>query len=220
MVLRDADSAAEWAAGRIAYGLTAATGTRGRASLALSGGRSPWVMMEHLFARDLPWGLVDILQVDERVAPDGDARRNIVRIDDLLAGTPAGAARLHPMPVAAGTQPAVQAYRALLRELGGPIDVVQLGLGEDGHTASLAPGDPVLEVMDSPVAATAAPFNGTMRVTLTYPALDATGDVVWLVTGRSKQPMAARLLDGDPSIPAGRVTSASQVVVMDADAAP
>lgn len=220
MVLRDADTAAEWAAGRIADGLVAATRARGRASLALSGGRSPWVMMAHLFARGLPWAVVDILQVDERVAPDGDPRRNLTRIAELRQGTPAEAARLHPMAVAGGAGPAVADYRAVLHALGAPIDVVQLGLGDDGHTASLAPGDPVLEVADAPVAATARPFNGTVRVTLTYPALDAAGDVVWLVTGAAKRAMAARLLEGDRGIPAGRVTAPSQVVVLDHAAAP
>ncbi len=219
MVLMDADSAARWAAGRIADDLTSAVAARGRAVLGLSGGRSPWSMMAHLFAHDLPWHAVDIVQVDERVAPDCDERRNITRITALREGTPADAARLHPMPVAAGAARAVDAYRVLLHDLGGVIDVVQLGLGEDGHTASLAPGDPVIEVTDELVAATAAPFHGTVRVTLTYPALDSARDVVWLVTGHAKRAMATRLEAGDRSIPAGRVTAPSQVVVLDRDAA-
>ena len=212
-------AAARWAAGRMADLLSAAVQARGRASLALSGGRSPWAMMEDLFARDLPWDHVDILQVDERVAPDGDEQRNWTRIAGLLAGSPAQAARAHPMRVADGADAAVRDYLGVLAGLDGPIDVVQLGLGDDGHTASLAPGDPVLEVTDAPVAATAAPFNGTVRVTLTYPALDAAREVLWLVTGAAKAAMAERLEQGDPAIPAGRVAAASQVIVLDRAAA-
>lgn len=219
VVRRDDLAAARWAAGRIGEMLTAAVAERGRASLALSGGRSPWAMMEDLFARELPWDRVDILQVDERVAPDGDAQRNWTRIAPLLAGSPAATARAHPMRVDLGAEDAVRDYLGVLAGLGGPIDIVQLGLGDDGHTASLAPGDPVLDVTDAPVAATARPFNGTVRVTLTYPAIDSARDVVWLVTGAAKAEMAARLEQGDISIPAGRVSAASQVVVLDRAAA-
>jgi 6-phosphogluconolactonase len=215
----DGDEAAAYAAGAIAADLIAALDARPRASLALSGGRSPWVMMADLFARDLPWTRVDLLQVDERVAPDGDERRNLTRIRHLLEGSPAQAAHLHPMRVVEGARAAVRDYARVLGELGGPIDVIQLGLGEDGHTASLAPGDPVLDVHDTLVAATARPFNGTERVTLTYPALDAARQVVWLVTGKSKREMAARLQAGDPSIPAGRVRAADQLLVLDREAA-
>jgi len=219
VVLPDDLTAADWAAGRIADLLAVAVRGRGRASLALSGGRSPWAMMAALFARDLPWTDVDVLQVDERVAPDGDEQRNWTRIAPLLAGSPAAAARAHPMRVADGAEAAVNDYLGVLAALGGPIDVVQLGLGDDGHTASLAPGDPVLEVTEAPVAAMARPFNGTERVTLTYPALDAAREVLWLVTGDAKRTMAARLEAGDASIPAGRVTTPSQVLVLDRAAA-
>lgn len=215
----DADDAAAWAAGTIAAYLSDCLAVRPRASLAVSGGRSPWVMMADLFARDLPWQRVDLLQVDERVAPDGDERRNLTRIAALLEGSPAGAAHLHPMRVAQGADAAVRDYARVLRDLGGPIDVIQLGLGEDGHTASLAPGDPVLDVRDALVAATSHPFNGTTRVTLTYPALDAAGLVVWLVTGEPKRGMARRVEAGDPAIPAGRVRAARQLLVMDEEAA-
>ena len=212
-------AAARWAAGRIAGMLADAVQARGRGSLALSGGRSPWAMMEDLFARALPWDRVHLLQVDERVAPDGDDQRNWTRIAPLLAGSPAAAARVHPMRVGEGADAAVRDYLGVLAGLDGPIDVVQLGLGDDGHTASLAPGDPVLDVVDDPVAATARPFNGTVRVTLTYPAIDGARDVLWLVTGAAKAEMARRLEAGDTSIPAGRVTAASQVLVLDRAAA-
>ena len=219
MVLQDADGAAHWAAGMIAAALGNALAARGRASLALSGGRSPWAMLGMLFARDLPWTAVDLLQVDERVAPDGDERRNLTHIEQLRHGTPAERAHLHAIPVAEGADAAARSYCGTVRDLGHPIDVVQLGLGDDGHTASLAPGDPVLAVRDAPVAATTGSFNGTRRVTLTYPVLDAARLVVWLVTGPSKREMAGRLTAGDDGIPAGRVTAARQVLVLDAAAA-
>ena len=219
MVLQDADGAAHWAAGMIAAALGNAVAARGRASLALSGGRSPWAMLGMLFARDLPWTAVDLLQVDERVAPDGDERRNLTHIEQLRHGTPAERAHLHAIPVAEGADAAARSYCGTVRDLGHPIDVVQLGLGDDGHTASLAPGDPVLAVRDAPVAATTGSFNGTRRVTLTYPVLDAARLVVWLVTGPSKREMAGRLTAGDDGIPAGRVTAARQVLVLDAAAA-
>lgn len=218
-VLPDDDAAAKWAAGHIAALLVDAVAERGRASLALSGGRSPWVMMADLFARTVPWDAVDILQVDERVVAADDPRRNMRRIAALLNGSPAAAARMHPMPVEAGARRAAREYAAVVEALEGPIDVLQLGLGTDGHTASLAPGDPVLEVTDVPVACTAGPFAGTVRVTLTYPAIDAAREVVWLVTGSGKREMAVRLEAGDAEIPAGRVTATSQVLVLDATAA-
>ena len=219
LVPGDDDAAAHWAARRIAALLSAALHDRGRASLALSGGRSPWVMMDDLFRRDLPWSRVDLLQVDERVAPDGDPQRNLTRIAALLAGSAASMATLHPMRVADGPDAAVRDYAEVLAGLGGPIDVVHLGLGADGHTAGLAPGDPVLDVRDAPVGATARPFNGTTRVTLTYPALDAARAVLWLVTGAAKREAVARLDTGDATIPAGRVRTRVQVLVLDDAAA-
>jgi 6-phosphogluconolactonase len=219
VVLPDITAVAEWAAGRIAEDLVEAVADRGRASLALSGGSSPWPMMERLFALPVPWEQVDILQVDERVAPDGHAERNWSRILPLVMASAARTARLHPMPVADGAAAAVQAYRQLIDDLGAPIDAMQLGLGDDGHTASLVPGDPVLDAADTPVAATAGPYQGTVRVTLTYPMLDTARDVVWLVTDADKHAMAMRLADGDRGIPAGRVTALRQVLVLDQAAA-
>ncbi len=199
--------------------LAEAIEARGRASLAVSGGRSPWVMMADLFRRDLPWQCVDILQVDERVAPDGDDIRNMSRIGPLIMGSPAERARVHPMQVGDGADAAVEDYRELLAGLGGPIDVVQLGLGDDGHTASLVPGDPVLDITDALVAATAARYRGTTRVTLTYPAINAARHVLWLITGPGKREVVRLLEDGDTGIPAGRVSAPAQVLVVDRAAA-
>lgn len=219
VILKDPESAARWAAGRMAEWLMEAIDARGRASVALSGGRSPWIMMADLFRRNLPWDAVDILQVDERVAPDGDDIRNMSRLGPLIVGSPAEMARVHPMQVADGVDAAVADYRAVLDDLGGPIDVVQLGLGDDGHTASLVPGDPVLTVTDAPVAATTSRYRGTTRVTLTYPVLAAARHVLWLVTGQDKHEMVRLLEDGDPEIPAGRVSAPAQILVLDQGAA-
>lgn len=220
IIADDPTAAAHAAAHHIAAALEAALAARGRASLAVSGGTSPWVMLAELGRAPLDWPRVDILQVDERMAPDGDDVRNLTHLQRSLAGTAAVAARLHPMPCGTGdADDAAAAYVPVVEALGGPIDIVHLGLGEDGHTASLAPGDPVLDVADRPVAATARPFNGTRRVTLTYPAINAAREVVWLLTGVGKVAMVPRLEAADPTIPAGRVEQARAVMVLDRAAA-
>lgn len=220
IVAPDPLQAAHAAADRIAALLAHAVSERGRASLAVSGGTTPWLMLARLAHAALPWSRVDLLQVDERMAPDGDDARNLTHLEAALTGTAAAAARLHPMPCGGGdADAAAAAYAQVVVALGGPIDVAHLGLGDDGHTASLAPGDPVLHVADRPVAATAHPFNGTRRVTLTYPAINAAHHVVWLVAGASKAPMVTRLEAGDPSIPAGRVEQARAVLCADRAAA-
>ena len=220
IIADDATGAAHAAAAHIGAALRTALAARDRASLAVSGGTSPWVMLAELGMDDLDWSRVDILQVDERMAPGGDDLRNLTHLRRSLAGTRAMAARLHPMPCDGDdADAAAAAYVPVIEALGGPIDVVHLGLGEDGHTASLAPGDPVLDVTDVPVAATAHPFNGTRRVTLTYPAINTAREVVWLLTGAGKVPMVARLEAADPEIPAGRVEQTRATLVMDRAAA-
>jgi 6-phosphogluconolactonase len=180
-------------------------------SLALSGGHTPRRMLELLDGEALVGEGVSIFQVDERVAPDGDPDRNLTMIRAALPD--AAIERLHAMPVEDSDLGAAAArYEA---ELPAQVDLVHLGLGPDGHTASLVPGDAVLEVQDRRVALTAGEYQGRHRMTLTYPALNAARRLLWLVAGEDKRDALARLLDGDPSIPAGRVEAGSAILVCD-----
>ncbi len=206
-VLGEATDAARAAAGVLAWEVRRAVAEQKRATLALSGGSSPAPMFAELARLGLPWDAVDIVQVDERVAPEDDPARNLATQRAELPPT----ARLHPMPVEAGD---TAAYAALVGEL----DVVHLGLGEDGHTASLVPGDPVLDVADADVAMTGE-YRGHRRMTLTYPALGRARAIVWLVTGEGKAEALARLVAADPSIPAGRITQDRALVITDTAAA-
>jgi 6-phosphogluconolactonase len=188
---------------------------RGRFTLAVSGGTTPWAMLSALAADEtMPWPETDIYQVDERVAPEGDTTRNLTH---LLAALPLVAHdRVVAMPVGHDDlEVASDLYAELLPFR---LDLVHLGLGTDGHTASLVPGDAVLEVNDRDVA-TCGPYQGTRRMTLTYPAIERARSVLWLVTGAEKAEMLVRLLARDPLIPAGRVSNADQWVLADAAAA-
>jgi 6-phosphogluconolactonase/glucosamine-6-phosphate isomerase/deaminase len=172
-------------------------------------------MFEQLGEKGLDWDHVDLFQVDERVAPDGDPDRNLTQIRDNLPE--AALARLRPMPVTdEDLEAAALRYEA---ELPKPLDLIHLGLGPDGHTASLVPGDPVLEVTDRLVALTGGEYQGRRRMTLTYPALADARSVFWLVAGEDKRDALDKLLAGDPSIPAGRVEAPDAVVLADDAAA-
>jgi 6-phosphogluconolactonase len=222
-ILTDADAAARRAATIIAEAARAAIAARGRFVFAVSGGTTPWQMLRHLAGEDLPWAAVHIAQVDERAAPDGHPDRNLTHIrESLLAYSPIRPEQILAMPV---TDPdldvaATRYARSLEAVAGSPLvlDLVHLGLGPDGHTASLVPGDPVLKVTDRDVAATGE-YQGRRRMTLTYPALNRARMVLWLATGAGKADMLVRLKAADPSIPAGRVRQENAVVVADRDAA-
>ena len=222
-ILSDADAVARRAAAFIARAARDAVEARGRFVLAVSGGRTPWVMLRALGREDVPWQAVDILQVDERAAPAGHPDRNLTHLrESLLEHAPIAAGRIHAMPVEVGNLDAgAREYAVTLRRLIGPsgrLDLVHLGLGPDGHTASLIPGAPELEVRDAPVAVTGV-YQGRRRMTLTYPVLDAARQVLWVVTGEDKREMLLRLRDGDAAIPAGRVASHAAVVMADRAAA-
>jgi len=180
-------------------------------------------MLRTLASEPLPWAGVHVVQVDERVAPPGDPDRNLTHLrDTLLAHAPLPPDQLHAMPVEdADLAAAAQRYAQTLREVAGTppvLDLVHLGLGPDGHTASLVPGDPVLDVADADVTLS-GPYQGRRRMTLTYPILNRSRHILWLVTGGDKAVMLSRLRDGDPTIPAGRVCAGRATVLADRAAA-
>jgi 6-phosphogluconolactonase len=211
----------ERAASRRAAELIAATGAkaaaqRGRFAFAMSGGRSPWAMLAILGElEEMPWEATELFQVDERVAAPGDEARNLTHM--VLGLSMDHQAAMRPMPVTQrDLEAASREYEASLPDR---FDLVHLGLGPDGHTASLVPGDPVLEVTDRRVAMTETAYQDHHRMTLTYPALDHARRIVWLVTGPDKREPLQMLLAGDESIPAGRVRNEQMVVVADEAAA-
>ena len=213
-ILPDAAAVAQRAAAYVAERARAAVADHGRFTFAVSGGRTPWAMFAHLADEDMPWGQSAIYQVDERVAPAGDPDRNLTH---LLASLPASSgAEIHAMPVEDDDLEAAAA--AYARSLPEAFDLVHLGLGPDGHTASLVPGDPVLEVTDRGVALTGI-YQRRRRMTLTYSTLNAARLVLWLVTGDDKIDALRRLRASDTSIPGGRVVAGSQLIVADAAAA-
>ena len=222
LVLPDAAAVAQQAAAFIAERAAAAVRERGLFTLALSGGRTPWAMLRALAALPLPWAQLQLFQVDERVAPLGDASRNLTHIQaNLLDHTPLPPAQLHAMPVdAADLRLACADYAATLQRVCGTpavLDLVHLGLGNDGHTASLLPGDAVLQISAADVGLS-GPYQGQRRMTLTYPLLNRARCVLWLAVGSDKHAMVARLRAGDTSIPAGRIEQARAIVLVDASA--
>lgn len=222
-VYADAESVAREAAQRIAKQAREAVAARGKFVMAVSGGKTPWIMLRDLANEDVPWKDVHIVQVDERVAPAGDPDRNLTHLhESLLEHAPLRAEQIHAMPVDhSNLEAACLRYARTLNEIAGSppvLDLVHLGLGPDGHTASLVPGDPVLGVKDADVALTGI-YQGRRRMTLTYPIIDRSRLVLWLVTGNDKVGMLARLQAGDVSIPAGRVNTDHAVVLADRAAA-
>ena len=222
-VLPEPGSVAEKAASVIAGCAREAITHRGKFVLAVSGGHTPWIMLRQLAAAEIPWHLVHVVQVDERVAPTGHTDRNLTHIGESLLLGPLPPDHLYPMPVEApDLEAAARSYAATLRTVAGEpavIDLVHLGLGPDGHTASLVPGDPVLDIDDADVALS-GPYQGRRRMTLTYPILNRARHILWIVTGADKKDMVNRLLDGDRAIPAGRVSAERAVLLADAAAAP
>ncbi len=221
-VLAEAEAAARRAAKVIAAAAAAAVAGRGRFVMALSGGRSPWQMLWALAGEPMPWDRVHVVQVDERVAPAGDPDRNLTHQQEALRRTPLPPGQLHAMPVEdADLEAAAARYARLLEEIAGAppvLDLAHLGLGPDGHTASLVPGDAVLDVADREVAVTRV-YQKRRRMTLTYPVLSRSRRLLWLVTGAEKALMLARLRDGDATIPAGRLPQGQALVLADAEAA-
>lgn len=222
-VLPTPEMAAERAADWLRTEIGRACAQRGRCLVALSGGHTPWRMLRDLRRLRVHWHDLQVFQVDERVVPENDEQRNARQIADLIVG-PAmlSAAQFHAMPVERSNLGAgAEDYAQLLSEYGGTppvLDVVQLGLGADGHTASLVPGDRLLEVRDRDVGIS-IPYQGVVRMTLTLRVLDAARHRFWLVTGADKAAALRKLWMGDASVPAGRVVRESAFVFTDSAAA-
>ena len=216
-VLDDADAVARRGAELIAEAARDAVAAHGSFAMAASGGHTPWAMYGQIEEQELPWAKTEIFQADERIAPAGSPERNLTH---LIAALSIGAqGSLRPMPVNdPDPDAAAERYGDSLPEA---LELVHLGLGPDGHTASLVPDDPVLEVTDSRVAVTGGEQDCVRRMTLTYPVLNATRRLLWVVTGEEKREPLAKLLDRDGSIPAGRVEPQGESLILaDPAAAP
>jgi 6-phosphogluconolactonase len=218
-VFADDESTAEAAAKFIATEARAAVAARARFVMAVSGGRTPWIMLRALAKEDISWQHIHIVQVDERVAPAGDPDRNLTHLrESLIDHSSIPPENIHAMPVESPSLDAAAVeYASTLGTLAGSpptLDLVHLGLGPDGHTASLVPADPVLKVTNADVAVTGI-YQGRRRMTLTYPVINRARRILWLVTGKEKIPMLARLREGDASIPAGRVQQNRAVIFAD-----
>ncbi len=218
-VLSDAHAVAVEAARVIAAEARASVTARGCFVMAVSGGRTPWQMLRALAGENVPWKSVHVVQVDERIAPAGDPDRNLTRLrESLLEQASLPPEQIHAMPVEeTNLEAAARSYARILETIAGTppvIDLVHLGLGPDGHTASLVPGDPVLDVTDRDVAVIGL-YQKWRRMTLTYPLLNRARRILWLVTGAEKAGMLVRLRNADNSIPAGRVRQEQAVVLAD-----
>jgi 6-phosphogluconolactonase len=213
-IVADPHAVARTAADRLAGWVRAAVADHGSCSLAVSGGKTPGEMFALLAEDDVPWEQLVLFQVDERVAPANDPDRNLSNLRAALGDVPA---RVVPMPVEDDDLDEAAARYA--KELPGRFDVIHLGIGPDGHTASLVPGDPVLEVHARLVALTGGTYQGRRRMTLTYRALALTDRLLWVIAGEDKRTALAKLLAGDRSIPAGRVSAQRSLVIADRAAA-
>jgi 6-phosphogluconolactonase len=222
-VFPDADSVAQAAAEFIAAEARTAVRTRGRFIVAFSGGRTPWQMLRALAREDVPWDDLHVVQVDERIVPWGHPDRNLTNLrESLLEHAPLRDEQIHAMPAdSPDLDAATASFGQELSEIAGSppiLDLAHLGLGPDGHTASLVPGGPVLDITDSDVALTGI-YQGRRRMTLTFPILNRSRRILWIVAGREKATMLARLRAGDLSIPAGRVNRTQALILADCAAA-
>ncbi len=209
-ILANPEAVAKRAAAIVAADAREAVAARGSFNVAFSGGHAPWIMLRDLADEDMPWDKVQVFQIDERVAPAGDPDRNLTHLrESLLERAPLRPDHIHAMPVELPElEGAAAQYEQTLREYcGSPavLDLGHLGLGPDGHTASLVPGDPVLNVTDRDVALTGV-YMDRRRMTLTYPMINRSRKILWLVTGADKVDALKKLRSGNTSIPGGRIT--------------
>jgi 6-phosphogluconolactonase len=222
-VFEDAEAVARAAAATIAADARAAVAARGRFIMAVSGGHTPWIMLRALANEEVPWKDVHVFQVDERIAPAGDPDRNLTHLRaSLLEHAPLPPQQIYAMPVELpDLEAAAKQYAQTLEQVAGSppvLDLAHLGMGPDGHTASLVPGDPVRNITDAAVGLTGV-YMGRRRMTLTYPVLNRSRRILWLMTGSEKVAMLPRLLEGDTTIPAGRISRDQAVVLADRAAA-
>ena len=222
-VFADADAVAREAAKLIAAEARAAVVVRGRFIMAVSGGKTPWQMLRALANEEVPWKNIHVVQVDERIAPAGDPDRNLTHLrESLLSDAPLPTGQIYAMPVEEDDlESAAAGYARTLRQIAGSppiLDLAHLGLGPDGHTASLIPNDPVLNVIDRDVALTGI-YQRRRRMTLTYPMLNRSRKILWVVTGAEKVGMLGRLRIADISIPAGRIQQENALLLADRAAA-
>jgi 6-phosphogluconolactonase len=222
-VLTDAETVAREAAKLIAKVARESIAERGQFLMAVSGGTTPWQMLRALGKEDLPWKNVYVIQVDEREAPEGHADRNLTHLrESLLEHAPLSEDHILAMPVDSGNlELGARRYSETLCQIAGSppvLDLVHLGLGTDGHTASLVPDDPALRIDDCDVAITGI-YQGRKRMTLTYPMINRSRTILWMVTGSGKILVLKRLLAADLSIPAGRICQDHAIILADRDAA-
>lgn len=217
-IFPDAETVAREAAKVIAAEARAVVAVRGKFVLAVSGGKTPWLMLQALAEETVPWAQMQIVQVDERIAPAGHADRNLTHLRESLTHTPLRGEQIHAMPVEDNDlEVAAAKYARTLAQLTSSppvLDLVHLGLGADGHTASLIPMDPVLGVVNQDVALTGI-YQSRRRMTLTYPLINRSRKILWVVTGVEKAEMLSRLRASDVSIPAGKIVSATALVLAD-----
>lgn len=196
---------------------------KGLFTMAISGGRTPWEMIKELAKEELPWEKVFLFQVDERVAPDGHQDRNLTQLFNSIQGTRMMTRlNIFPMPVIAeNLENACLEYADHIKTIteSGKLDLIHLGIGADGHTASLIPGDEVLEVLDKNVALTNSPYQGRIRMTMTFPLINQAEKILWVITGEEKAEMLERLLHQDPTIPAGKINQTHAIILTEENAA-
>src|ERR1035437_4536251 len=222
-VFEDAEAVARAATAVIAADARAAVAARGRFIMAVSGGKTPWIMLRALAGEEVPWRDVHVFQVDERIAPAGDPDRNLAHLSaSLLEHAPLPPQQIYAMPVESpDLEAAAKQYARTLGQVAGSppvLDLAHLGMGPDGHTASLVPGDPVLDITDADVGLTGV-YMGRRRMTLTYPVLNRSRHILWLMTGSDKVASLPRLPEANPPIPAGRISRDQAVVLADRAAA-
>ena len=222
-ILATAEDVAQKAANYLEEKIQESIRTKGSFSMAISGGRTPWEMLKILAKAPLRWNKVNIFQVDEREAPDGHSDRNLTQLFQAIQDSGIDTkVNIFPMPVTSeNLEEACADYAHTIKSITGDgiLDLVHLGMGADGHTASLIPGDQVCEVLDQEVAMTFGPYQGRNRMTLTYPILNQAKEILWIVTGSEKAEMVNKLIQADPSIPAGKVQQDRATLLLDEPAA-